>query len=43
MAERGRRGVGVQRLNINDKVSHDLQNAKDLESTGLDQGCFFYS
>ena len=28
--------------NITDEVSHDLQNAKDLESTGLDQGCFFY-
>ena len=28
--------------NVTDEVSHDLQNAKDLESTGLDQGCFFY-
>jgi len=29
--------------NVNDEVSHDLQNARDLESDGLDQGCFCYS
>jgi len=34
---------GSNNYNINDEVSHDLQNAKDLESDGLDQGCFFYS
>jgi hypothetical protein len=29
--------------NVTDEVSHDLKNGKDLESDGMDQGCFFYN